>query len=138
LGRHSALALRLFGFSSTGLEPQRLYLGGSWSLRGFSRRAFYGRHLILSSTELRFPLIDNLSIRFPMATLGFQAIRGAFFFDVGNAWNDQFGRLRGSFGIGARVGLGYLAVLRFDLARTTDFRTLAPSNKFDFFFGWNF
>lgn len=138
LGRHSALALRLFGFSSTGLEPQRLYLGGSWSLRGFSRRAFYGRHLILSSTELRFPLIDNLSIRFPMATLGFQAIRGALFFDVGNAWNDQFGRLRGSFGIGARVGLGYLAVLRFDLARTTDFRTIAPNNKFDFFFGWNF
>ena len=46
LGKSSCYALRLMGFYSRGLEPQRLYLGGSWSLRGYDRRAFYGRHLV--------------------------------------------------------------------------------------------
>lgn len=138
LGRYSAFALRGLGFASSGLEPLRLYLGGSWSLRGYSRRAFYGRQVVLGSIELRFPLIDKLFIRFPVGQIGFQAIRGALFFDAGNAWNDQFNHLNGSFGFGARVSLGYFVVLRFDLVRTTDFRTIAPDTKFDFFFGWNF
>lgn len=138
LGRASALAVRLAGFSSSGEEPQRIYLGGSWSLRGYSRRAFYGRHMVLASNELRFPLINRLVVGFPFGNIGMEGIRGALFFDVGNAWNEDFGRMKGALGIGARVSLGYLAVLRFDWARRTDFRTIDPKTRFDFFFGWNF
>jgi Tol biopolymer transport system component len=136
--KNSCFAVRLMGFSSSGKEPQRLYLGGSWSLRGYDRKAFYGRHLLLASNELRFPLIDNLYIGFPFGRISFQAIRGALFFDAGNAWEDKFDQLYGSFGIGARISLGYVMVLRFDVSRTTDFKTISKKTDFDFFFGWNF
>jgi hypothetical protein len=138
LGRRSAFATRILGYSSGGQEPQRLYLGGSWSLRGYDRRTFYGRNLVLLSNELRFPLIDDLYMRFPLGRIGFSGIRGAIFYDNGNAWDDDFSRFYGAFGVGARVALGYVALLRFDLSRTTDYIKLSPNWKFDFFFGWNF
>lgn len=138
LGRRSAFAIRLFGYTSAGEEPQRLYLGGSWSLRGYSRRAFYGRNIFLWSNELRFPLIDNLFIGFPLGRIGFSGIRGALFWDTGSAWNDEFDKFYGALGFGARVGLGYLMVLRFDLSRTTDYVKFSRAWEFDFFFGWNF
>jgi Tol biopolymer transport system component len=138
LKKNSCYAVRLMGFSSAGKEPQRLYLGGSWSLRGYDRRAFYGRHVVLASNELRFPLIDDLFIGFPFGKISFRAIRGALFFDAGNAWEDEFDQLYGSFGIGARISLGYVMVLRFDISRTTDFEKISKRTDFDFFFGWNF
>jgi Tol biopolymer transport system component len=138
LKKNSCLAVRAWGFSSSGREPQRLYMGGSWSLRGYDRRAFYGRNLILLSNELRFPLIDLLSIGFPIGKLSFQGIRGALFFDAGNAWEDDFGRPSGSFGIGARVSLGWVIVLRFDISKTTNFEKISKGTDFDFFFGWSF
>jgi Tol biopolymer transport system component len=138
LKKNSCFAIRTMGFSSSGKEPQRLYLGGSWSLRGYDRTAFYGRHLVLINNELRFPLIDNLSIGFPIGKLSFQAIRGALFFDAGNAWDDDFERLFGSFGIGARVSLGGFIVLRFDVSKRTDFEKIERGTIFDFFFGWSF
>ncbi len=138
LGRYSALANRLFAYSSTGIEPQRIYFGGSWSFRGFDRRAFYNRNVLFASTELRFPLIDRLLIGFPFGGLGFSGIRGALFFDVGSAWDDEFDEFLGSFGAGFRLALGYVVVLRFDFSRTTDFDTISPTTDFDFFFGWNF
>lgn len=138
LGKFSSFASRLFAFSSSGEEPHRIYFGGSWSFRGFDRKAFYNRNVVFASHEVRFPLIDNLLIGFPFGGLGFRGIRGAVFFDVGSAWDDHFDQLLGSFGAGFRVSLGYLVVLRFDFARTTDFETISPSTDFDFFFGWNF
>ncbi|HUU46299.1 MAG TPA: BamA/TamA family outer membrane protein [Acidobacteriota bacterium] len=138
LGRFSALATRVLGHFSSGLEPQRRYLGGSWDLRGWPRRGEYARNVLLFSNELRFPLIDALFIGMPVARLGFRGIRGALFFDAGNAWDDEFGRMKGALGVGARVSLGYFAVLRFDWARRTDFRKLEDKTRFEFFFGWNF
>jgi len=138
IGRASALATRLMYFHSRGEDPQRYYLGGSWSLRGYPRRNFFGRNLVLANNELRFPLVNDLFIGFPVGNLRFQAIRGALFFDVGNAWENKFDHLYGSFGFGFRVALGYLTVLRFDFARRTDFRTVGNNYDFDFFFGWNF
>ncbi|MFZ5980275.1 MAG: peptidase MA family metallohydrolase [Candidatus Zixiibacteriota bacterium] len=138
LGQYSAFANRLFAYSSTGIEPQRIYLGGSWSFRGFDRRAFYNRNVLFASNELRFPLIDDLMIGFPIGGLGFRGIRGALFFDVGSAWDDDFDQFYGSFGAGFRVNIGYVVLLRFDFSRTTDFDTVSPTTDFDFFFGWNF
>ncbi|MGB8656759.1 MAG: hypothetical protein WCE90_03130 [Candidatus Zixiibacteriota bacterium] len=136
--KNSCFAVRAMGFSSSGKEPQRLYLGGSWSLRGYDQHAFYGRHLVLLNNELRYPLIDNLSFGFPFGKITFHAIRGALFFDAGNAWEDKFDQLYGSFGVGARISLGDVIVLRFDLSRTTDFETVSKKTDFDFFFGWSF
>lgn len=138
LGRYSAFAMRGFGHFSSGEEPQRRYLGGSWDLRGYPRRGTYTRNVMLLSNELRFPLIDALFIGSPVASLGFQGIRGALFFDAGNAWEDNFGRMEGALGVGARVSLGYLVVLRFDWSRRTDFKKIDDRTVFEFFFGWNF
>ena len=138
LGKYSAFANRLFAYSSSGLEPQRIYFGGSWSFRGYDRRQWYTRHVLFASNELRFPLIDDLLIGFPFGGLGFQGIRGALFFDVGSAWDDHFDQFYGSFGTGFRVNLGYVVVLRFDFTRTTDFKEISNKTDFDFFFGWNF
>lgn len=138
LGKNSCFAFRFMGFSSSGIEPQRLHLGGSWTLRGYERKEFYGRNLVLVNNELRFPLIDNLLIGFPFGRIGFRAIRGALFFDAGNAWEDDFDQLYGSFGTGFRVSLGYVVVLRFDFAKKTDFKSISKETVFDFFFGWNF
>lgn len=138
LGNASAYATRLMYLHSIGKDPQRYYLGGSWSLRGYARRHFFGRHLVLLNNELRFPLVNDLLIGFPFGNIRFQAIRGALFFDVGNAWEDDFDGLVGSFGFGFRVALGYVTVLRFDFARKTDFKSVNNNYEFDFFFGWNF
>jgi hypothetical protein len=138
LGRYSAFANRLFWYSSAGKEPERVYFGGSWSFRGYGRREFYNRNIIFASNELRFPLIDNLHIGLPIGGLAFRSIRGALFFDVGSAWDDNYDQLIGSYGGGFRISLGYLALLRFDFTRTTDFKTVSKNTDFDFFFGWNF
>lgn len=138
IGKYSAFATRAFGFVSAGQEPHRIYLGGSWSLRGYDRKEFYARKVMLLSNELRFPLIDNLYVGFPFGRIGFQAIRGALFVDAGSGWNTEFDRFYGGVGAGARVSLGYIAVLRFDLVKKTDFRKFNHGLAFDFFFGWNF
>jgi len=138
LGRFSAFANRFFWYSSAGKEPERIYFGGSWSFRGYSRRAFYNRNIIFASNELRFPLIDDLHIGLPIGGLAFRSIRGALFFDIGSAWDDTYDQLIGSYGGGFRVSLGYMALLRFDFTRTTDFKTVSKDTDFDFFFGWNF
>ena len=138
LSESSAYAIRTMYFASRGKDPQRYYLGGSWDLRGYPRRYFHGRNLLMVNNELRFPLINQLYIGFPFGAMSFQSIRGALFFDAGKAWEKDMGQLAGSFGFGFRVALGYVTVLRFDFARTTDFRTVDNGFKFDFFFGWNY
>lgn len=138
LGRVSAFANRMFVYSSSGREPQRIYFGGSWSFRGYDRREFYNRNIIFSSNELRFPLINHFIVGSPIGGLGLRGIRGALFFDVGSAWDDDYDKLLGSFGTGFRVTLGYLVVLRFDFSRRTDFHSISDRTDFDFFFGWNF
>ena len=148
LGKASAYATRFMYLKSVGRDKQRYYLGGSWSLRGYPRRQFYANNLLLVNNELRFPLINDISINFPVGNIRFQAIRGALFFDVGNSWEDfkssagdpDYGSngIVGSFGFGFRVSLGYVTVLRMDFARKTDFRSVTNNYDFDFFFGWNF
>jgi hypothetical protein len=138
LGARSAYATRLMYLHSTGEDPDRYYLGGSWSLRGYPLRFLYGRNIFLVNNELRFPLINNLSIGLPIGTMNFSAIRGALFFDAGNAWENYFGRAFGSLGFGFRVPIANLTVLRFDFARRTDFKTVGKKFNFDFFFGWDF
>ncbi len=138
LGKYSAFANRMFAYSSAGIEPQRIYFGGSWSFRGYSRRELYVRNVLFMSNELRFPLVDNLFIGLPIGGFGFRAIRGAVFFDVGSMWDDNYEGMDGSLGVGFRVNLGYLVLLRFDFSRRTDFEKIDSITDFDFFFGWNF
>ncbi|HBZ00929.1 MAG TPA: hypothetical protein DEO84_06360 [candidate division Zixibacteria bacterium] len=138
LGSNSAIASRVMYLHSFGEDPERYYLGGSWSLRGYPLRFLYGRNMMLINNELRFPLINDLQLGMPIGNIRFVAIKAAFFFDLGNAWETTYHRPYGSFGFGFRVPLGYLTVLRFDFARRTNFDTIGKKFNFDFFFGWDF
>ena len=121
-----------------GKETRWFYLGGSWDLRGYRRWSIRGEKIALISNELRFPFIDYLGIKFPIVGLGFRAIRGAIFFDAGNAWNDEWEGLIGSAGYGFRMNLGGFLVLRLDIGKTTDFKKFTSSWFTQFFFGWDF
>jgi hypothetical protein len=76
----------------------------------------------------------------PVGVVQFPPIQGAFFFDVGQAWEEGEApdRALGSFGLGARMSLGGFLVLRLDLAKRTDFRSVDPTTEVDFFVGYNY
>ena len=65
-------------------------------------------------------------------------MRGAVFFDIGNAWTNQLEDMRGSIGFGLRGRLLGAFVLRLDIGKTTDFNKLSEYLFTQFFFGWNY
>ncbi len=137
LGRRVCWAHRLIVRHSAGEEPQRFYMGGTWDMRGYPYFSFFGRNQLLLNSELRFPLLDRLLVRTPLLDIDLRGIRGALFFDAGDAWEDE-PHIVGSYGVGARMNLEGYVVLRFDLAQTTDFRSVDPHWRWDIFFGWDF
>ena len=149
LSNRVTFATRSMGSFNIGKETIKFVMGGSWDLRGYNRWSIWGEKLLFFSQELRFPFIDQLAINFPFGGLGFSSIRGALFWDNGNAWNGEFTRLFGSYGVGARMNLGGFLVLRLDYGKKyyTGFDqsifkptelTLEPGTFTQFFFGWDF
>ncbi len=132
-----------------GKEALPFFMGGSWDLRGYRRWSLWGNKIFLINHELRFPFIDRFIINFPFGGMGFNAIRGATFLDLGNAWNDKLDNVLGSVGFGVRWRLGGFLVLRLDFGKKfafTDTRSLIDPGKFElskgvftqFFFGWDY
>lgn len=136
----SAYAVRLWLFYNEGTEARLFFMGGSWDLRGYDRWSLRGEKLWLVSNELRFPLIDILGLKFPFGGLAFSGIRGALFFDAGNAWNEQYTETLGSVGAGARLNLGGYLVLRYDIGKRIEnnFHNFQTGLFNQFFFGWDF
>ncbi len=128
--RHT-IALRLLGATSFGETPQSFSVGGPWTVRGWPFEAFHGTNIGVLNLEYRFPLVETF--RFGILPLEFRGIVGVLFFDSGYAFNrhddwQPFSSSGGmfsledtfaSYGVGARVNLGFL-ILRWDLAQRTD------------------
>jgi outer membrane protein assembly factor BamA len=138
ISRRVCHAVRIWGQFNEGKEPLPFVMGGSWDLRGYDLWSLWGTKLALISNELRFPFLDQLYLGFPFLGLGFSSIRGAMFLDAGNVWDDRFGKIKGSFGIGLRVRIGCYLVLRLDVGKKTDFKRVYPRTFTQFFFGWDF
>jgi len=138
LHERTSYALRIMGLRSDGYEAQRFYIGGSWTLRGYPRFRIWGKNVFLWNNELRFPLIDQIGVQFPFGGIGFRQVRGALFVDAGNAWENEYAGLRGSVGLGIRVNLGGVLVLRYDIGRRTDFTSIGKNTFYQFFFGWDY
>ncbi|HVO75749.1 MAG TPA: BamA/TamA family outer membrane protein [Ignavibacteriaceae bacterium] len=136
----TSIALRSAIFYNEGKEARRYFMGGSWDLRGWPRWSIRGEKMWLSSVELRFPLIDEIQIRFPFFGLGFFGIRGAAFFDAGGAWDTDYTSTLGSLGFGFRFNLFNVLVLRYDIGKKieNDFSRLQKGLFYQFFFGWDF
>lgn len=140
LGRHAALATRLQARASGGPDPQVFLLGGSSTLRGYPWREFHGTKALLANAELRVPVLRRFMLDPSLVgPIAFPGIQGALFFDLGQTWyTTPPTRFRGSYGIGFRMGLGGLLVLRLDLARRTDLHAWPRRTETEFFVGWNF
>lgn len=140
-------ALRLMTRFNQGKEAFRYFMGGSWDLRLYPRWRIWGRKLFLVNNEVRFPFIDRFALRFPFGGLGLNAIRGATFVDLGQAWDRDydFNQILGSIGFGLRFRVGGFLVLRYEIGRRFQIRDLSsPSIHFDpglkkaFWFGFDF
>jgi len=155
LGRNYSVAVRLAGGGSFGPNPQKFIIGGvsNWinptfeggyvplenaedyiflqvgvPLRGYNYNAQIGSRYALFNFEFRYPLFAFLQAG-PLP-IGLQSIAGAFFFDMGSAWNyeqqlrffdrDPYGSTRTKdllMGMGTGARIFFLAFLvRFDVA----------------------
>lgn len=140
LSTRSAYAVRLTLFYNEGKEARRWFMGGSWDLRGYERWSIRGKKLWLVSQELRFPFIDKFDIKFPFGGIFIGSIRGALFFDTGNAWDNKYTETLGSFGFGIRFNIGGVLVLRYDVGKRIENNLSRIQKSFfhQFFFGWDF
>ena len=154
LGQWSVLGLRGMGVGSLGRDGLEYNLGGpAWflpffpgynlnvgPLRGYPFSEFSGNCVVLLNSEIRVPFIRNITFGWP-GTFAIPAVDGAFFFDVGTAWNedqsvDLWGledpearydsaaseaRLHAGYGFGLLVY--FLAPMNFEFAKRTDFKT---------------
>lgn len=140
LAFRSAVAFRSALFYNEGKEARRYFMGGSWDLRGWPRWSIRGEKLWLSSVELRFPMIDEIRIKFPFVGIGFFGIRGALFADAGGAWDTEYKTTLGSVGGGIRFNLFGALVLRYDIGKKIEnnFSEFQKGLFYQFFFGWDF
>lgn len=138
LSKRSAIATRIVGRQSGGTEPQRFWMGGTWDFRGYPFYSFYGRNLLFTSTELRFPVLDQFRMRFPFLDVNLRGINGALFFDCGQTWEDEWKPPLASVGTGLRMNLGNITCIRLDIAWRTDFHEGFERPYYDVFFGWDF
>lgn len=120
------------------------YLGGIYSLRGFESREIGPRRLS-ETGEMEFiggdtEAFANFEYIFPIyKEIG---IKGVTFFDVGNAWGDDFfgeddepfGSWRYSAGAGIRW-LSPLGPMRFEYGYNLDPRSYESDSQFDFTIG---
>ncbi len=138
LGPRMCWAVRAWGEFNLGKDPLPFFMGGSWDLRGYRFWSLWNPKLVFVSNELRFPFIDRFYMGFPFGGIGISSVRGALFVDAGNAWDREFGSLKGSMGFGVRFQLGGMLVLRYDTGRRTDFKRIESETFRQFFFGWDF
>ena len=131
-------------------EVENLYFADVVTpLRGVPYYELSGDRYGLVNLEFRFPMIDYLAMRFPLR-MTIARVQGAMFFDIGSAWfgsnfkggtseggNSRLKDLRSGFGFGMRANLGFL-LLRYDLAWSTDFSSVAPHTTSYFSFGADF
>ncbi|MBN1326404.1 MAG: PD40 domain-containing protein [Candidatus Cloacimonetes bacterium] len=128
-----SFAFRILGGTIIGVSNQRFELDYFNGVRGFDDDTLQGKRKMLGSIELRFPLVDNLKLAFPLP-LHLANIRGSVFADAGAIWDDteklklyedeQLKDLKFGFGFGPRIYLGYF-VLKLDVAWQSDFKKVS-------------
>ncbi len=150
LRQRYALAVRGVVAGEWGPDRSAIAYGGPYSLRGYTDRPLAGQEVAFANLEFRFPFIEGLYIAFPGPLL-FGGIRGALFFDVGTAWDNEglidaaacsdegctLDGPRGSVGFRASVNLG-IAIVRWDLVRRTDFDGWDGKAFGEVSIGWEF
>jgi outer membrane protein assembly factor BamA len=122
------VAARVGSVLTTGTVPdyRQLGIGGSGSIRGQPSDVETGSNLGRASLELRFPLLDQQRFSLPVPFVPKRVsnvdvrVDGEVFADAGSAWDDIAGfrttRVRTSYGLGLRVFLPVVELVRLELA----------------------
>ncbi len=132
-------------------EVENLYFADIITpLRGQPLYGRAGNRYGVVSAELRFPLVQVLAFKYPLP-LVFQNIQGAIFADMGGAWtgsafkggtseggNKRLQDIHTGFGCGMRLNVGGLALLRYDVAWSTDFDKVSDRPTHYFSLGADF
>lgn len=154
----NSLAMRLIMGTSIGRDPQKYFICGADTVRGYPLYSMYGNNFTYSNIELRFPIIDLVYTSIPGFVLG--GFRGLLFFDAGTAWSNggrgvewdakepgtgfepwktedgfKFHHIRTSFGFGFRWALFGVLDLRLDYAWRTNFQDIASKPYIHFSLG---
>ncbi len=100
--------------------------------RGWNYYDLSGTRYAVLNTEFRFPFVRTIDIVWPLP-MSIRYINGAFFIDIGNAWDsdpvEQYKKfplpkkIYGGLGFGLRANLG-IFILRYDLAWKTDWHQM--------------
>jgi outer membrane protein assembly factor BamA len=118
-------------------------------LRGQEYYGISGNRYALMNWEFRFPLVQYFVMRFPLPIV-IANVQGAAFLDMGAAWfGDDFKGgssaggnhledIKTGFGMGMRINLFGFALLRYDLAWSTDWRDVSHKPTSYFSFGADF
>lgn len=144
LGESAVFATRLIGGASSGKTPRLFRIGGAQTLRGLDYGELEGSSLALANLEFRFPLISTLRLGWPLR-IGLGGIGGAFFFDLGSAWdrsprvfrNGALDDFSAGYGFGLRLGLGYFS-LKYDIAQRTNLKKRLGDSESYFTIGVDF
>jgi len=130
-------ASRVQGQSSLGRDAQPFFLGNT-SLRGYDRRTLSGLQTVLVQQEIRFPMLQGLTLAVPVPWV-FPTVNGALFADAAWAWSHGVEKHLGSAGASFFVGGGYFPALRWNYSWTTsDFHAFSKRPRQQFSVGFNF
>ena len=121
LPRRTTLGLRFFGgwIANDNVDDKEVvndffdyHLGGLNYMKGYTFYSLEGRKAVMGQASWRFPLLPNLKTR--ILHLYLDKVYGAFYGDLGKAWDDDYGDPDPVYGrTGALRDLG--GQLRFDL-----------------------
>ncbi|BBB91553.1 MAG TPA: BamA/TamA family outer membrane protein [Methylomusa anaerophila] len=110
LGHDHVLAARVMAGYADGNMPEagKFAVGGPDTLRGYKDDEYKGDKMLAASVEYRFPLVSK--------------VQGAFFTDIGNAWDGEgykLDDLKGSVGVGIRL-VTPIGPVRIDYAKGSE------------------
>jgi len=138
----SVLAYRLLGGSNFGRDArsQVFRIGGPYTFRGTDSADLLGTNFIVQNLEYRFPLLPFLPPTADfLSAVTFADAAAAWGLDVPGLVKKEFQPfstkggfhlqdLRGAFGVGARLNLGYLS-LGYNVAWPTDLKNVSKPVK---------
>ncbi len=140
----TVLAYRLLGGSNFGRDAssQVFRIGGPYTFRGTANADLLGTNFIVQNIEYRFPLLPFLPPTTDfLSAVTFADAAAAWGLDIPGLITKEFQPfstkggfhlqdLRGAFGVGARLNLGYVS-LGYNIAWPTDLKTVSkPVNMF--------
>jgi hypothetical protein len=139
IGRRFIIALRGAGGTLIGKNRGHFnyYLGGYDTLRGHDMLSVSGRNMFLVNVEFRLAGADWMNFGLPLSG-GLGNLAAVAFIDAGSAWDGRFSMVDGKtgrfgdfkmdFGVGIRVALYPVLILKLDFAWPFDKKSIKKND----------